>query len=80
MRPVLDDLIDYGLSRGSSDRLADLRIGLGYTAARLESGKPVRPAYCATRLAAPAVLFCPLRDPGGRPLPEILPSPVHGMS
>lgn len=74
MRPVLDDLIDYGLSRGSSDRLADLRIGFGYTAARLESGKAGAACVLRHRLGGAGCSLLPFAGTlAGRPLPEILP-------
>ncbi len=39
MKPVIDALIDYALAWKCAERIADLRIGLGYTAVTLESGK-----------------------------------------
>ncbi len=39
MSSTIDDLIDYVLSRNSLESVADVRIGLGYTAVKLSSGK-----------------------------------------
>lgn len=38
-QPGIESLIDYALSRAGEERVADVRIGLGYTAVRLTSGK-----------------------------------------
>ena len=37
--PTIEALVEYGLSATAGERVADVRVGLGYTAVRLESGK-----------------------------------------
>jgi uncharacterized protein (DUF4213/DUF364 family) len=39
MKPIIEALIEYALAWDSQERMADIRVGLGYTAAKLESGK-----------------------------------------
>jgi uncharacterized protein (DUF4213/DUF364 family) len=39
MSSTINDLIEYVLSQSSLERVADVRIGLGYTAVKLDSGK-----------------------------------------
>ena len=39
MTPIIDVLVEHGLSLAGEERIADVRVGLGYTAVRLESGK-----------------------------------------
>jgi hypothetical protein len=39
MTPIIDVLVEHGLSLAGGERIADVRVGLGYTAVRLESGK-----------------------------------------
>lgn len=37
--PTIEALVEHGVSASAGERIADVRIGLGYTAVRLESGK-----------------------------------------
>ena len=39
MTPIIDVLVEHGLSLSPGERIADVRAGLGYTAVKLESGK-----------------------------------------
>ena len=39
MKPVIEALIAGGLSPAGGERVAEVRVGLGYTAVTLESGK-----------------------------------------
>ena len=39
MKPIIAELIEYALAWSSQERVADIRVGLGYTAVKLESGK-----------------------------------------
>lgn len=39
MTPIIDVLVEHGLFLSPGERIADVRVGLGYTAVRLESGK-----------------------------------------
>lgn len=39
MKPTIEALIEYALAWNSPERVADIRVGLGYTAVKLESGK-----------------------------------------
>ena len=39
MTPIVEALVEHGLSLAGEERVADVRVGLGYTAVRLESGK-----------------------------------------
>jgi uncharacterized protein (DUF4213/DUF364 family) len=39
MKPIIEALIETALAWNSQERVADIRVGLGYTAVKLESGK-----------------------------------------
>lgn len=39
MKPIIEELIEYALPLSGRERVADIRVGLGYTAVKLKSGK-----------------------------------------
>lgn len=39
MKPIIEELIECALAWNSRERVVDIRVGLGYTAVKLESGK-----------------------------------------
>jgi hypothetical protein len=39
MKPIIEELIECALAWNSREWVADIRVGLGYTAVKLESGK-----------------------------------------
>ena len=39
MKPIIEELIESALTWNSQERVVDIRVGLGYTAVKLESGK-----------------------------------------
>ncbi|NLE11454.1 MAG: DUF364 domain-containing protein [Actinobacteria bacterium] len=69
---IIDDLRDYLASAFAEQRLADVRIGLGYTAVMLEDGN-VGVAYTARENASPGCsVFMGRRPLVGRSTTEIL--------
>jgi len=38
-KPIVESLVEHGLSLSRGERIAEIRVGLGYTAVKLESGK-----------------------------------------
>ncbi len=38
MKPIIEELIESALARKKQERIADIRVGLGYTAVKLDSG------------------------------------------
>jgi len=39
MKPIIEELTDYGFTLSNGEQIADIRVGLGYTAVQLTSGK-----------------------------------------
>ena len=74
MKPVIEALIENGLSLAGGERVAEVRVGLGYTAVTLESGKAGVGAMLRYLLDADGCSILPYPGTlGGRDAAELVP-------
>lgn len=74
MKPVIEVLIEAGLSLAGGERVAEVRVGLGYTAVTLESGKAGVGAMLRYMLDVDGCSILPYAGTlGGRDAGELVP-------